>query len=222
MPVPRYKPVKDQRYFNRLRKYSEIDWNNENQVFLEYKAKLEDWYINPARALTKVPHAAFSVLALTCMLIDTLSQFEVGAAGSQRSIFKGWVRNHFKNCARPFKTPILAGAGSATVEAVDYADALYSAFRCGLLHESHCAIYSGIVGQKRTFRYYARGLTKYGDESPCPTVVIDPARLLKRVLKVLEDYLQKLQDHNPAHQWLRDNFKKKFLTSYGIDIGNEH
>jgi hypothetical protein len=217
----RYKPVKDQRYFNRRRKYSEIDWNNEAQVVRELKAKLEDWYINPAKALSGVEHSAFAVLALTCMLIDTLAQFEAGETQSKRSVFKAWLRHHFKNCDRKFRKPIMERAGSTTVEVSDYADAVYSAFRCGLLHESHAAIYSGIVGQQRAFRYHEKGLTMYGDNSPCPTIVIDPARLFKRVLLVFEEYFKKLLDTRPQHQHLRDNFKKKFLSSYGVDIGNE-
>lgn len=221
MPIPRYKPVRDQRFFNRLHKYSQIDWNNEAKVIGEFKIKLEDWYVKPAKALTHIPDTGFTVLALTCMLIDTLSQFEAGAQQSGRSIFMQWVRKHFRNCARTFKTPILKNAGSTDTEVSDYAEALYFAFRCGVLHESHSAVYSGIVGQKRAFRYHQKGLTTYGDNTPCPTVVIDPGRLLKRVLAVFNDYFEKLLDGDPRHQPLRDNFKKKFLTSYGIDIGNE-
>jgi hypothetical protein len=222
MPVPCYKPVKERRYFNRVKKYSEIDWNNEVAVYRELQLKLDDWYVRPAKALTRVPHAAFSVLALTCGLIDTLSQFEAGVARGTRTIFRNWVRKHFKNCARPFGVPIKESATSASIAARDYADALYFAFRCGVLHQSHSAVYSGIVGQKRTFSYHRRGLTTYGDNTPCPTVIIDPARLLKRVLAVYRKYFKKLLDSSPAHASLRQNFKAKFFAGYGIDIGNEH
>lgn len=219
--MPRYKPVKTRRYFNRAKKYSEIDWNNEMEVFREFKVKLDDWYVQPARALTRKEHAAFAVLALTCGLIDTLSQFEVGVARGNRHTFRDWLRKHFTNCARPFSTPIKENATASSNAAEDYADAVYFAFRCGILHQSHSAVYSGIVGQKRTFSYHRRGLTTYGDGSPCPTVIIDPARLLKRVLVVYKAYFKNLLDPSPSHAPLRQKFKAKFLADYGIDIGNE-
>jgi len=36
-----------------------------------------------------------------------------------------------------------------------------------------------------------------------------------------EDYFQKLGDPDAKWDLLRNNFKKKFLVSYGIEIGNE-
>jgi len=36
-----------------------------------------------------------------------------------------------------------------------------------------------------------------------------------------EDYFQKLGGPDAKWDLLRNNFKKKFLVSYGIEIGNE-
>lgn len=103
----------------------------------------------------------------------------------------------------------------------NYAEVIYTGFRCGILHQAHVELYGGITGQKQAISYHKKGLTTYDDGSACPTVVIHPKLLFKRVKDEFEDYLVRLLDPDPKWQMLRDNFKKKFLSSYGINIGHE-
>jgi len=42
--------------------------------------------------------------------------------------------------------------------------------------------------------------------------------LLEDLNKTFEAYLRELKDRDPKNDPLRANFKKKFLTSFGIDI----
>jgi hypothetical protein len=57
--------------------------------------------------------------------------------------------------------------------------------------------------------------------NPCPTVIISPPKFYAAIKKGFDDYFMHLLDPQLASDSLRRNFKKKFLVSYGIDIGNE-
>jgi hypothetical protein len=216
-----YKPVKTRRYFNRKQRYSAIDWNDEKQVIKAFRQQVIDWYIRPTQVLIRTPHAAFAVLAHTCILIDALSQYEAGSSGGSGAVFKGWLLKHFKRLGRTFPTPIRATVRGTPTPLTNYAEVIYNGVRCGILHEAHVALYGGITGQKQAVSYQKKGWTTYTDLSDCPTVVIHPKLLFKRVKKEFEAYFKHLLDPDPQWQWLRDNFKKKFLSSYGITIGNE-
>jgi hypothetical protein len=223
MPPPRYKPVKDERFFNRVHRYCEIDWNDKVAVFKEFKLKLEDWYINPIKLLTRTEHAGFTAVALSCVLVDTLAQYSDGILSSKRSSFIGWLKNAVPETSKPFPTSILKSVKQpADVEAHDFAEAIYYGFRCGILHEAHPKLYAGIWGMDQAMDYRPKGVTLYEDGTDCPSVVIDPAKLFALIERAFEDYFSKLLSDDPQFEPLRKNFQHKFLASYGINIGNEH
>jgi hypothetical protein len=219
-----YKPVKSERFFNKNRRYDAIKWNDEKEVIREFRQQLIDWYVEPGLALEAKESAEFALLALTCMLIDTLAQYEAGAASSSQTCFKNWLVNTptFSHYSNNFPVPIReTSAATSAVAAANFSDAIYRAFRCGILHEAHVTLYGGIWGCKDEIEYHPKGETLYVDGADCPSVVVDPRKLFRKVMIEFEDYFNRLLNDDPLHQPLRDRFKQKFLSSYGIDIGNE-
>lgn len=223
MPT-RYKPVKAERFFNKNCRYDAIKWNDEKEVIREFKQQLTDWYIEPSLTLEAKESAEFALLALTCMLIDTLAQYEAGAAASSQTCFKNWLVNSrtFSHYANRFPDPVRETSAPTSAEvAANFADAVYKAFRCGILHEAHVTLYGGIWGCNDEIEYHPKGETLYADGSDCPSVVIDPRKLFRKVMTEFEDYFTRLLNDDTQYQPIRDRFKQKFLSSYGIDIGNE-
>jgi hypothetical protein len=216
-----HKPVKKKRFFHRRKRYSAIKWNDEKKAIKAFRKQLVDWYIRPIQKLVKTPHAEFAVLALTCTLIDCLSQYEAGRVESDNAVFKAWLKSHFKRFARTFPIPIKYLYHGHVRELKNYADAIYTGFRCGILHEAHVALYGAITGQKQAVSYHKKGLTLYDDGSDCPCVVIHPRLFFKRIKTEFEDYFDRLLDPAAHYEPLRVNFKKKFRASYGINIGHE-
>jgi hypothetical protein len=90
--MPRqYKPVKGQRFFTSDMRYDAINWNDLNQVIQKFKEQLEGWYIKPIELLLKDRHHGFTVVALTCILIDTLAQYANGLEESSGAAFQKFL-----------------------------------------------------------------------------------------------------------------------------------
>ena len=73
-----YIPVPSARAFRHEKSYDKIDWKNFREVLNEFHGRMDDWYIIPAKELGKNGHFAFPVMAMDCLLIDTLSQYYYG------------------------------------------------------------------------------------------------------------------------------------------------
>lgn len=226
-----FKPVMDRRVVCRGRRYSDVDWKDETQAIHALKAQLENWYVEPTSKLVEHPYAGFTVLALSCVLIDTLAQYESGSPSSKSALFKSWLIRNFPDSATAFPSPIFDPSAKGDTKGIIRccADAIYHSYRCGILHEAHPPIYCGIAGEGRAipeqdevFSVHPKGLTQYSNGDPCPTVVVAPAKLFNEVCKLFERYFSQLLDPAPCWDHLRANFRRKFALSHGIQIGKDH
>ncbi len=211
-----YRPIPyTGRHFSRKIEYSAIDWNTFSTVVDAFKARISEWYIVPAKLLAKDWHNSFSVAALDCLLIDTMAQFEKGVPESKSDIFIEFVKAKLPqfavrlpaNIRRPSRQPITTPA-----------EALYFGFRCGILHEAHIPPYCQVLPESNIVRTETTGITTYDSGDDCCTVVLDPTTLLAALETLFETYISNLLDTDMNYDTLRANFKKKFTSSYGIDI----
>lgn len=77
-------------------RYNQVNWNDENAAINKFKEQLEEWYIEPIESLLKDSrHYGFAVVALTCILIDTLAQYYEGKELSREQFFKEFLRSQF-------------------------------------------------------------------------------------------------------------------------------
>lgn len=217
-----YEAVQANRYFDKDRRYSEIDWTKLDQIVDAFQKRIQDWYLNPAKELSKNGHFAFSVMALNCLLIDTLSQFAFGKDSSEASTFKKFIRDKLPEYSAPLATAIKHKDGKKEETLGDIADVLYHGFRCGILHQAHITLY-GLInpGAAEPVLQQSAGYTKYKDSgADCPSVVINPLKLLEDVSQAFEAYVRDLKNRDPQHDLLRENFKGKFSKSFGVDISS--
>lgn len=216
-----YEVVQSNRYFDKDRLYSQIDWSKLSDVIDAFQKMICDWYLNPAKELAKNGHFAFSVMAINCLLIDTLSQFVNGVNASRRDLFKQFIRDKLPTYSLVLTNSIQHNDGTRNdVILNDVADVLYHGFRCGILHQAHITPY-GLVdpGADSPVRQETAGYVKYKNSgSDCPSVVINPLKLLEDLTQVFEQYLRELKDPNPTYNPLRNKFKRKFSESFGVDV----
>jgi len=214
------------RYFSGEVRYSQIDWSNLDQIVDSYGQRIQDWYLGPAKELAKNWDFAFSVMALNCLLIDTLSQFVAGIESSRSDEFKEFIRNRLPSTySCKLKTPIRHNDGRKDKKGKfkeellkDVADALYHGFRCGILHQAHIPLYCGVAQEANPVRE-APGHVKYKDSRTCcPSIIVNPLALLKDLEETFEAYLRDLKDRDPKNDQLRANFKEKFSSSFGVDV----
>jgi hypothetical protein len=221
MPV-RYKPVKKARLFTKNVWYHQIHWNDWSDVIRRFEQQIHWWYVTPIKHLRKkTPHNGFAVVALSCVLVDALSQYHAGIERSTGRAFKEFVRKRLPSHGGKFPTPIRVWdeTKGKELQAVDFADVLWNGFRCGILHEAHVLLYGRLDAVPGVFELAPAGYTTYADTGqPCPTVNLNPGPFADEVIAAFKTFIKELK---PTNSPLRANFKKKFLVSYGIDIGNE-
>jgi hypothetical protein len=219
-----YEAVQSQRYFDRDRRYSEIKWSSLSKVVDAFEKRMNDWYLEPIRSLRAASgHYAFAVMALNCLLIDTLSQFESGSTESSAGAFKKYIHKRLKKFAGPVKYKIdyqrMDHGKLKTKQFSDIAEVLYTGFRCGILHQAHVPLYGSIRPANHRVSQRKSGLAVYAQsKTPCPSVIVNPWKLFEDLEHAFQRYVDELKDPATKHDQLRDNFKKKFNDSFGVDI----
>ncbi len=242
-----YEPVQAERYFERDRRYIEITWTSLVEVVDAFERRIRGWYTEPIEVLLERGgrnwskrvvrwltgrqdggHYSFTVMAMTCMLIDSLSQFRYGELSSEGKLFKRFVEHHL---------PSYSGGPLVTFRHYDhkhnrtgtdltkYSEVLWNGFRCGILHQAHAPLYCGIVPgddppsvETTNHAKYAVGAGTAFAATNCPVVVIRPEHLYNEVTTFFAGYLRDLKDKAPQFDQLRVDFKKKFADSFGVDL----
>lgn len=130
--------------------------------------------------------AGFTVMALDCLLIETLQQFREGVHETPQ----GESREYF----RRFLTQ------TAFREQFDeqMAECFYTHIRCGILHQAE------IKGSSR-IRIDTPDLVRWAEDKR--GLVINRDQFHQKLIEVFEDYLALLRD--PQHQDLRKKFRAK-------------
>lgn len=214
--------------------YASITWSDFKQVVDAFKTRIEDWYIKPAEALRQAAwNNSFAVMAIDCLLIDTLSQFHYGKMMSSRGTFKRYVRKKLKPfranlpekiIVRPArrkrrKAPTTKLKPQKQEYYEDFADILYHCFRCGILHEAHITGCGGLAGLGgKMVDIDPDTCTTYRDGKRCPTVRMDPTAIFDEVKKLFDQYIADLLNPDQKFNARRKKFKRKFTDCIGINI----
>ncbi|MEK6967468.1 MAG: hypothetical protein AABX51_02450 [Nanoarchaeota archaeon] len=143
---------------------------NDNGKLIEIITdRIYGWYIEPTKLLSRQRNNGFLVMAIICILLDTLSQFYYGSNQSNRS--------NFKNFLRDFNSRFTLPASNSR----DCADVFYKGFRCGILHEAK--ISEGEIN----------GSARFAINWKNNKLIVNPDLLLKQVDKYYKNYLKKLK-----------------------------
>lgn len=215
-----YEPVQANRYFTKTQKYSDVDWSDFDAVVDAFQQRINNWYIDAATALADATgHHAFSIMAIDCLLIDTLSQFATGQLSSTANTFKSFISDHLANFNASLANPIQHDDHNRQATLTTVADVIYHGFRCGILHQAHIPLYGAVDPGGAHFNDAGSGTTKYAaDGSDCPTLVVNPLRLLEDLKAYFSQYISDLKNTDPQFDALRVNFKTKFSDSFGVTV----
>ncbi|WP_406696368.1 hypothetical protein V5E97_35790 [Singulisphaera sp. Ch08] len=221
-----YRPERKHRYIYQGKLYEDIAWNDLAEVIEAFHWKINEWYIVPPDGILKAGFdQAFSLMALTCMLIDTLSQYYLGKTRSTQKTFKDFLKETIPPFDTQLPQPIeYTNPRGNPAQLETYADVLYVGFRCGILHECHIPLYGGLTGQDqlrgKMFDVDPDICTKYDDGRDCPTVRMDPTLIYPAVKTVFGQYINDLLTTDPNFDSRRELFKTKFSASFGEDLTN--
>lgn len=215
-----YRPIQEARWFNASERYSEVDWGNFSRVVDSFSRRLEQWYIEPTSVLLHASgHFGFPVVALTSVLVDTLSQYEMGVPASHRQAFMDFISSRMPRFTGALPHPIRTrepNGKSQTLENIE--EVLYFGFRCGVIHEAHIPLYGAIHGNADPVEIHEHGLAEYTNGDPCPTVVVNPELYFEGAKDAYAAYLADLRCEAPKNGELRTRFARKVESSFGVTI----
>lgn len=218
----KYRVVKEARHFDAKRKYSAIDWSDLNSIVDAFQTRIQDWYLAPAHALNKRGHLGFAAMALSLLLIDTLSQFYFGESESDRCSFIRFIGEKIPKFASSVSPPIKRWYRGKEYKVTNVAEILYFGFRCGIIHQAHAAPYCLIQGQSEPVVIHPSGYTTYADGSACPSAIIDPWQLLDAVEEVFRGYCADVKKCASSDESPRKEFERKYPEYFGVDHYNDN
>lgn len=164
----------------------EKDWCQAVDIFRD---RMETRFLSFVRLIEKNEYAGFAVLALDCLLIETLQQFFCGKKETPRGKNKEYFI-HF-----------LTNTSFSQYFDKDKATRFYECIRCGILHQGE------VKGNSRVL---------IGKEVPLARLpnngnglIINRRLFHKELLKVYEDYASKILNCGNESQILRANFRRK-------------
>ena len=168
------------------------DWTLSTNIFYD---RIESRYLKPVRYIASDKEigefSGFSILAIDCLIIETLNQFYKGSDETEGAHWKAfWYV--FKNS--PHFKPSFSGKKAKT---------FYEHFRCGILHQAQTKA-SSLVRINRP-----KMVEEVNPKEISDGLIVDREKFHEALENEIDDYKQKLISGAPEHKKLRDNFIKK-------------
>lgn len=166
-----------------LRFSKEKDWEKGIKIF---ENRIYGRFLNPISDLDKREYAGFLIMAIDCLLIETLQQFIEGVPETPRKksecYFKKFLTSYFKEDFDDEKAKMF-----------------YKQIRCGILHQAETKESSKIkISHKLPIVKY----TKKKDG-----LIINRKKFHGKLDKAIKSYIEQLKDK--TNEPLRKNFRDK-------------
>lgn len=174
------------------------DWKNMVEIF---KDRIESRFLKPIRLIASDrdigEFSGFSILALDCLLIETLNQFYHGideTEGSHKEFF--W--NFFES------SEFFKGHFSRKKAFI-----FYSHYRCGILHQAQ-------TKGKSVVRTNQKTMIQPVEKNISVGLIVDRAQFHEALENEISSYMKKLSADGVGNSGLRKNFIKKMNLVCGI------
>lgn len=142
--------------------------------------------------------AGFAVLALDCLLIETLQQFREGKANTP-----------YKKSGEYFRL-FLTSTSFNEFFNDDLAKLFYDQIRCGILHQAEV---------KKSSRVQTKAEIPLIEQDGNGGITINRRKFHEKLAQVFQEYIDALRKSDPPDQSLRENFCKKMNAICRIQAG---
>ena len=178
--------------------HANSDWNRMVEIF---ENRIESRFLKPIRLIANDrdigEFSGFSILALDCLIIETLNQFYSGLDETEGAHDKAFW-NFFKN-SEFFKDHFSRKK----------AFTFYSHYRCGILHQAQ-------TKKKSVVRIDQSTMIQSVESDISKGLVVDRSKFHKAVEDEFSSYMEKLENGGKENSELRSNFVKKMNIICGI------
>lgn len=171
--------------------HADSDWDSMVEIFRD---RIESRFLKPIRLIAEHhdigEFSGFSILALDCLIIETLNQFYSGldeTAGAHNKAFWNFFKSSefFKNHFSRKK-----------------AFTFYSHYRCGILHQAQTKRKSVVRIDQKTMIQSVEGNISEG-------LIVDRSKFHEAVENEISSYMERLKRGGEENAELRSNFVKK-------------
>jgi hypothetical protein len=171
--------------------HANSDWNCMVEIF---KDRIESRFLQPIRLIANHrdigEFSGFSILALDCLIIETLNQFYSGLDETQGAHdIAFW--NFFKN-SEFFKDHFSRKK----------AFTFYSHYRCGIMHQAQ-------TKKKSVVRIDQSTMIQSVENDISEGLIVDRSKFHGAVEREISSYIERLKDGSGKNFELRSNFVKK-------------
>lgn len=185
-----------------IKQWKEIDFNQETgwkQAIDIFEDRIRGRFLDVIERFERINGAGFAVMALDCLLIETLQQFREGKA-----------QTPYKKSGKYFRE-FLTETSFMSCFNFQKSDLFYDQIRCGILHQAE-----------------VKGSSKLQTKEDIPLVsedgigglIINRHKFHKMMEKVFKEYVDALRNNNPPDEMLRRNFRKKMDAICRIENGD--
>jgi len=188
---------------NRNGKVGSPEWNTAVRIFAD---RVSGRFLIPIDVLLhneRSETVGFAIMALECLLIETLMQFEKGVSETPQSKIISSAKQYFKE----FLTkPTLGFTGPQ-------AECFYETVRCGILHQAETKMGTLIKRTKEGLKVEWQGPKRERDPSQ-DSIVIYRDEFHQGMIAYLMDYVEKVSsgaDNNLLAGFMR---KMDFISQY--------
>lgn len=170
---------------------TEEEWQKAIDIFED---RIRGRFLEPISRMEEYVYAGFAILALDCLLIETLQQFREGKPQTPR----GKSQEYFVR--------FLTETSFSEWFTKEKAKMFYEQIRCGILHQAE------VGGNSRVLIRESISLANLTEDSR--GLVINRKLFHQQLLKEFETYTSKLRDS--SGQELRAKFKRKMDYTCGL------
>ena len=173
-------------YFSPNYKFTQIEWDNGEQLVNAFKDRVKGFYLQPAEDLNKKGYGF--IVGLVCVAtIDFLARVSIG--GNVGNRFGTWL---YKNTTE-FKRKDPDNTNRTLSRR------FYDEFRHGLVHE-------GRIKNCGQFSYEIEDLVSINNG----VMLVNPECLLGKIKKAFEEYMQKVEENEKDFREFKRALKKDF------------
>jgi hypothetical protein len=175
-------------------RYGDVDPENFELLLEQFKERIYYWNIKPGFDLREINYAGFTVMGISCIVIDTLCGYyhgidEMNYHGGQKGNtigrdFIDFVKKYYPPLNNPIPKEMIDEYPEIVREVPDYASMLYKAFRCKILHETRIPFWGGL----------SEDIPLLGYDIDSKWMIINPHGLLQETNRVLDQYISDVSE----------------------------
>lgn len=181
-----------------------------------FRNRIQEWYFTSTKPVEATHKSNFVLTAISCLLIDLLSQYRYGEEHSSRQLyirfFKEYLQEYNHTIDPPIETCSFDSRSKVWTNTaiISVAEGFYHGIRCGILHSARIMEYC------RLNRYYEDEIIKvieWDTTNHRKEINIHAPAFFHKLEEIFRAYIESLRDEE---QEVKINFLKRFNFDYGI------